>query len=174
MATVSILANPLANTSSSSFSEPPQIISNPSNPPSDQPQTSAQPDGSQSVTEVIIEALRSKDRLFVLKLGEQMETLINERKSVLSFLVFVLLASHQRWAASCLFLSPHCSTLPHVCLHTNVVHPRTRIDVNPTTSYQRLLVHRCSTYYRLAPESDPTSKGIIVYPTPDSKMYVRS
>lgn len=88
MATVSILTNSLANTSSSSFSEPPQIISNPSNPPSDQPQTSAsQSDGNQSVTEVIIEALRSKDRLFVLKLGEQMEALINERKSVLSFLV---------------------------------------------------------------------------------------
>ena len=86
MATVSILANPLANTSSSSFSEPPQIISNPSNAPSDQPQASAsQSDGNQSVTEVIIEALRSKDRLFVLKLGEQMEALINERKSVLRF-----------------------------------------------------------------------------------------
>jgi len=86
MATVSILANPLANTSSSSFSEPPQIISNPSNPPSDHPQASAsQSDGNQSVTEVIIEALRSKDRLFVLKLGEQLETLINERKSVLRF-----------------------------------------------------------------------------------------
>ena len=28
----------------------------------------------------IIEALRSKDRLWVLKLGEVMETLINERK----------------------------------------------------------------------------------------------
>jgi len=88
MATVSILTNPLANTSSSSFSEPPQIISNPSNPPSDQPQTSiSQSDGNQSVTEVIVEALRSKDRLFVLKLGEQMEALINERKLVLSFLV---------------------------------------------------------------------------------------
>ena len=175
MATVSILTNPLANTSSSSFSEPPQIISNPSNPPSDQQQTPApQPDGNQSVTEVIIEALRSKDRLFVLKLGEQMETLINERKSVLSFLVSISFASHQRWVTSCLLPSPHCSTSPHIYLHTNVVHPRTRIDVNPATSYQRLLVHRCSTYYRLAPESDPTSKGIIVYPTVDSKMYVRS
>ena len=86
MATVSILTNPLANSSSSSFSEPPQIVSNPSNPSSDQPQASAsQSDGNQSVTEVIIEALRSKDRLFVLKLGEQMETLINERKSVFRF-----------------------------------------------------------------------------------------
>lgn len=88
MATVSILTNPLANSSSSSFSEPPQIISNPSNPSSDQPQASAsQPDGNQSVTEVIMEALRSKDRLFVLKLGEQMEALINERKLVALFLM---------------------------------------------------------------------------------------
>ena len=45
--------------------------------------------------------------------------------------------------------------------------------MNPTTSYQRLLVHRCSAYYRLAPESDPASKGITVYPTADTKMYVR-
>jgi hypothetical protein len=81
MATVSILANPLANASSSTFSEPPQITSNSSNPSSDHQQPSApQSDGNQSVTEVIIEALRSKDRLFVLKLGEQMEALINERK----------------------------------------------------------------------------------------------
>jgi hypothetical protein len=97
MATVSILTNPLANASSSSFSEPPQIISNPSNPSSDQPQTPAsQPDGSQSVTEVIIEALRSKDRLFVLKLGEQMETLINERKLVVSFPYPAHSASYQQ------------------------------------------------------------------------------
>jgi hypothetical protein len=89
MATVSILANPLANTSSSTFSETPQIISGSSNPPSDQQQSSAsQSDGNQSVTEVIIEALRSKDRLFVLKLGEQMEALINERKLVVIFCVF--------------------------------------------------------------------------------------
>ena len=53
----------------------------------------------------------------------------------------------------------------------SLVH-RTRIDVSPATSYQRLLVHRCSTYYRLAPENDPTSKGITVYQTADSKVYV--
>lgn len=46
--------------------------------------------------------------------------------------------------------------------------------MNPTTSYQRLLVHRCSAYYRLAPESDPVSKGITVYSTTDSKVYVKS
>lgn len=39
------------------------------------------------MTEVIMEALRSKDRLFVLKLGEQMEALINERKLVALFLM---------------------------------------------------------------------------------------
>jgi len=66
MATISILTNPLANSSSSSFSEPPQIVSNPSNPSFDQPQTSAsKSEGNQSVTEVIIKALRSKDRLSV-------------------------------------------------------------------------------------------------------------
>lgn len=30
----------------------------------------------------IVEALKSKDRIYVLKLGEQMEMLINERRSV--------------------------------------------------------------------------------------------
>jgi len=43
------------------------------------PNTNPPPD------QVIIEALRGKDRLFVLKLGEQMEALINERKSVVLF-----------------------------------------------------------------------------------------
>ncbi|KAF8074962.1 hypothetical protein FPV67DRAFT_606515 [Lyophyllum atratum] len=77
----------------------------------------------------ILEALRSKDRIYVLKLGELMEGLINDR--------------------------------------------RPRIDLTPSTSYQRLLVHRCSAFYKLAPESDPASKGIIVLPTPDSRIPTR-
>ncbi|KAF7982569.1 hypothetical protein HWV62_27563 [Athelia sp. TMB] len=66
----------------------------------------------------ILEALRSKDRLWVLKLGELMEGIITERKA--------------------------------------------RVDVTPSTSYQRLLVHRCSTYYKLSPENDPLSKNVII------------
>ncbi|KAG6891182.1 hypothetical protein C0995_008434 [Termitomyces sp. Mi166 len=77
----------------------------------------------------IIEALRSKDRIYVLKLGELMEALINDR--------------------------------------------RPRIDLTPSTSYQRLLVHRCSAYYRLAPENDPASKGIFVVATPESRIPAR-
>ncbi|TFK39872.1 hypothetical protein BDQ12DRAFT_681382 [Crucibulum laeve] len=77
----------------------------------------------------ILEALRSKDRLYVLKLGELMEGLITER--------------------------------------------RLRIDLSPSTSYQRLLVHRCLAYYKLAPENDPLSKGIIVLPTVDSRIPAR-
>ncbi|KAG6866588.1 hypothetical protein C0991_002076 [Blastosporella zonata] len=77
----------------------------------------------------ILEALRSKDRLYVLKLGELMEGLINDR--------------------------------------------RARIDLAPATSYQRLLVHRCSAFYKLAPESDPNTKGIIVVPTLDSRVPAR-
>lgn len=64
----------------------------------------------------ILEALKSKDRLFVLKLGEQMEALIKEKNS------------------------------------------RTRIALYPENQYQRLLVHRCAAYYRLAPENDPSSR----------------
>ncbi|KDR80650.1 hypothetical protein GALMADRAFT_241006 [Galerina marginata CBS 339.88] len=74
----------------------------------------------------ILEALRSKDRIYVLKLGETFEALIMER--------------------------------------------RTRVELTPATSYQRLLVHRCSAYYRLAPESDPVSKGIFVLSTPESRI----
>ncbi|KAI0343287.1 hypothetical protein BDW22DRAFT_1356898 [Trametopsis cervina] len=78
----------------------------------------------------IIEALRSKDRLWVLKLGEMMESLIIERK------------------------------LP-------------RIELVPTTSYQRMLVHRCSTYYKLVPEPDPTTKTIFVSHRAESRIPAR-
>ncbi|KAK0489022.1 hypothetical protein IW261DRAFT_1442797 [Armillaria novae-zelandiae] len=77
----------------------------------------------------ILEALRSKDRIYVLKLGELMEGLITER--------------------------------------------RARIDVMPSTSYQRLLVYRCSTYYKLVPESDPATKGLFVSATPESRIPPR-
>ncbi|KAG2364844.1 hypothetical protein BDR07DRAFT_1557805 [Suillus spraguei] len=40
----------------------------------------------------------------------------------------------------------------------------------PATSYQRLLVHRCSAYYKLSPETDPVSKTISVLPSADSKI----
>ncbi|KJA28073.1 hypothetical protein HYPSUDRAFT_62467 [Hypholoma sublateritium FD-334 SS-4] len=74
----------------------------------------------------ILEALRSKDRIYVLKLGETFEALIMER--------------------------------------------RQRVEMSPATSYQRLLVHRCSAYYRLTPESDPISKGLFVLATPESRI----
>ncbi|KAF9240709.1 hypothetical protein BU15DRAFT_45653 [Melanogaster broomeanus] len=77
----------------------------------------------------IVEALKSKDRIYVLKLGEQMESLINDR--------------------------------------------RPRIDLTPNTSYQRLLVHRCSAYYKLAPETDPNTKVISVLPTLESRIPAR-
>ncbi|KAL4257334.1 SUZ domain-containing protein [Pleurotus pulmonarius] len=86
----------------------------------------------QAVTDVdpqILEALKSKDRLYVLKLGELMEGLINDR--------------------------------------------RQRIDLTPSTTYQRLLVHRCSAYYGLRPESDPLTKGISVTYVVDSQIPSR-
>ncbi|EPQ56529.1 hypothetical protein GLOTRDRAFT_138236 [Gloeophyllum trabeum ATCC 11539] len=89
----------------------------------------AQKEAKQEVDPSIVEALRSKDRLFVLRLGEQMETLFTEQK--------------------------------------------TQIDVLPTTSYQRLLVHRCAAYYKLRPENDPASKGLIVMRTVESKIPTR-
>ncbi|KAF9218958.1 hypothetical protein BS17DRAFT_798371 [Gyrodon lividus] len=77
----------------------------------------------------IVEALKSKDRIYVLKLGEQMESLINDR--------------------------------------------RPRIDLTPNTSYQRLLVHRCSAYYKLAPETDLITKVISVLLTLESRIPAR-
>ncbi|KIK96049.1 hypothetical protein PAXRUDRAFT_826398 [Paxillus rubicundulus Ve08.2h10] len=77
----------------------------------------------------IVEALKSKDRIYVLKLGEQLESLINDR--------------------------------------------RPRIDLTPNTSYQRLLVHRCSAYYKLAPETDPITKVISVALTLESRVPAR-
>ncbi|KAH9857362.1 hypothetical protein C2E23DRAFT_807666 [Lenzites betulinus] len=77
----------------------------------------------------ILEALRSKDRIYVLKLGEQMEALIKDR--------------------------------------------RMKVDLAPSTSYQRLLVHRCSAYYKLTPETDPVTKNIIVYYRSESRIPIR-
>ncbi|OSX64235.1 hypothetical protein POSPLADRAFT_1073817 [Postia placenta MAD-698-R-SB12] len=77
----------------------------------------------------ITEALRSKDRLYVLKLGELMESLINER--------------------------------------------RVKIDLTPATSYQRMLVHRCSAYYKLSPESDAATKSITVFYRSESRIPAR-
>ncbi|KAI0766634.1 hypothetical protein BD413DRAFT_569195 [Trametes elegans] len=87
------------------------------------PQQDAEPDAQ------IVEALRSKDRIYVLKLGEQMEALIKDR--------------------------------------------RVRIELSPSTSYQRLLVHRCSAYYKLSPEADPVTKSIIVYCRSESRIPSR-
>ncbi|KIY53377.1 hypothetical protein FISHEDRAFT_15321, partial [Fistulina hepatica ATCC 64428] len=39
---------------------------------------------------------------------------------------------------------------------------RNRIQMHPSTSYQRLLVHRCSTYYKCTAESEPGTKAIFV------------
>ncbi|KIK61723.1 hypothetical protein GYMLUDRAFT_58773 [Collybiopsis luxurians FD-317 M1] len=84
--------------------------------------TSSEPD----VDPSILEALRSKDRIYVLKLGETMEELINERKS--------------------------------------------RVSVTPATSYQRMLLHRCSAYYRLRIEVDSLTKEISAVVIAESRI----
>ncbi|KAJ3541513.1 hypothetical protein NM688_g6071 [Phlebia brevispora] len=77
----------------------------------------------------LVEALRSKDRIWLLKLADSMEVLINER--------------------------------------------RTRFDMTPSTSYQRMLVHRCSSYYKLVPETDPVTKIIWVCFRTESRIPTR-
>lgn len=49
---------------------------------------------------------------------------------------------------------------------------RISINLTPSTSYQRLLVHRCSAYYKLSPEADSVTKSIAVYFRSESRMYV--
>ncbi|KAH9839694.1 uncharacterized protein C8Q71DRAFT_743804 [Rhodofomes roseus] len=105
----------LALTSSPNFADLPSSGSN------TEPSTEPDPQ--------IIEALGSKDRLYVLKLGEQMEGLISERGM--------------------------------------------RITLSPSTTYQRMLVHRCSAYYKLQPEADTATKGIAVYYRTESRIPTR-
>ena len=118
MATVSILTHPLTNASPSTFSESSQAISSSSNPPFDQPQPSApQFDGDRSMDAMIIDALRGRDRSFVLELEEQMEALINEHKSVALFtysVPFCSFVSHRRQATISL-VSPTAVPLPYAC-----------------------------------------------------------
>lgn len=85
--------------------------------------------GDTQVDPQILEALKSKDRLYVLKLGEIMEGLIKEG--------------------------------------------RDKAELTPSTSYQRLLVHRCSGYYKLTPESDTGNKSILVHLNTDSRVPPR-
>ncbi|TDL23916.1 hypothetical protein BD410DRAFT_127711 [Rickenella mellea] len=50
---------------------------------------------------------------------------------------------------------------------------RTRLDLNPETTYQRLLIHRCAAYYKLAPEAEPITRGISVLVTLESRLPPR-
>ena len=63
----------------------------------------------------IVEALKSKDRLYVLKLGEQMETLIRERGCV--SVVFLLVARIHRHTTTAI---PHDAPLLRVCVDERI------------------------------------------------------
>ncbi|KAF8623022.1 hypothetical protein AX15_006534 [Amanita polypyramis BW_CC] len=88
------------------------------------------PDPNADVDPQIIEALKSKDRIFVLKLGETMESLIREPSKM-------------------------------------------RMDVTAATTYQRMLVHRCSSFYKTALEVDQITKVFYIMLTPDSHIPER-
>ena len=45
-----------------------------------------------------------------------------------------------------------------------------RMDVTAATSYQRMLVHRCSSFYKTALEVDQITKAFSITLTPDSCM----
>ncbi|KAF8311364.1 hypothetical protein DL93DRAFT_2061061, partial [Clavulina sp. PMI_390] len=46
----------------------------------------------------------------------------------------------------------------------------TNLSFSPGTSYQRMLVHRCASYYRLQPEIESVSKTIVVSLTSESRV----
>ncbi|KAJ1306936.1 hypothetical protein OPQ81_007917 [Rhizoctonia solani] len=74
----------------------------------------------------IVEALSgSKDRLFVLKLGDDFDNLLNERGNTT---------------------------------------PGKRCTYTPPSSYQRMLVHRCAQYYKLAIEVEGKSISVMLGP----------
>ena len=58
--------------------------------------------------------------------------------------------------------------LTGTCHYSN----RSKFDLLPDTTYQRLLVHRCAAYYKLAPENEPLTRGISVCITAESRLYV--
>ncbi|TRM65508.1 hypothetical protein BD626DRAFT_488987 [Schizophyllum amplum] len=121
---------PSTGHSSSSSSSPPLNADGPVNPtPESAPPISPSNSASlgHDVDPQIMEALKSKDRLYVLKQAELIESLIFERT------------------------------------------PR-RLELSATSSYQRLLVHRCSAYYRVQPEHEAGAKTIHVSLTPDSRI----
>ena len=122
MASVSLLQRPLSAPTSLETSSPPGSSVAPAAATGNQ----LEPTGV-DVDSSIVEALKSsKDRLYVLKLGETMESLISQG---------VLYA---------------------------------KVDLQPASSYQRLLVHRCAAFYHLTQESSQNSVAVIV--TADSRM----
>ncbi|EIN09561.1 hypothetical protein PUNSTDRAFT_85985 [Punctularia strigosozonata HHB-11173 SS5] len=96
---------------------------------SDGPLSDLGKDASTDVDPQILEALKSKDRLFVLKVGQIMEGLIKEQQQ--------------------------------------------RVEVQASTSYQRLLVHRCAAYYKCTPEADPVTKNLAIVKTIESRIPIR-
>ncbi|KAG8835065.1 hypothetical protein FRC17_005418 [Serendipita sp. 399] len=77
----------------------------------------------------IVDALKSsKDRLYVLKLGETMENLISQGKLY------------------------------------------AQVELQPASTYQRLLIHRCAAFYHLTQESSSSTSTVSVIVTADSRI----
>lgn len=95
------------STQSPSHSDPEPLVDSDS---TGSPNSTALPD----VDPQIVEALKSKDRIYVLKLGEQMESLINDRRFVF-FLCFPL----QHCGAA---VSLHRET-SHICVPSHFIVP---------------------------------------------------
>ncbi|KAG8904934.1 hypothetical protein FRB99_000988 [Tulasnella sp. 403] len=61
----------------------------------------------------------------------------------------------------------------------NLIHERSpakpypRATLYPTSSYQRLLIHRCSAYHRLTPEVETANKAISIIATTESRIPSR-
>lgn len=61
---------------------------------------------------------------------------------------------------------------PNLLYLISVTKPHPHKTFQPTTTYHRLLIHRCSQYYKCTPEVDTALKTITVFAVVDSRMYV--
>ncbi|KAG8932840.1 hypothetical protein FRC01_012173 [Tulasnella sp. 417] len=100
--------------------------------------------------ESVLEALRKPgDRLQVLKFADAMENLINER----------------RWN---LEDDTALTTVVHHIYSTTKPNPRGTLGSSST--YHRMLIHRCCTYYKLTVEVDHATKSITMIATTESRI----
>ncbi|KAJ7331031.1 hypothetical protein DFH08DRAFT_815111 [Mycena albidolilacea] len=107
----------------------------------------------------ILEVLSSKDKIYVLK---NVQDAAEDSPDVDPQIIEALSSKNRIYV---LKLGELMEAL--ISDHTRA---RQRIDLSPATTYQRMLVYRCSSFYGLSPEIDSVTKAISVVITEESRM----